>query len=68
MPAHHGLVAWIVVVTALTGDAAAGQDTDMLPPVPTGYLLVTQRGCGIEAIQLPTLEENRWARNARESP
>jgi hypothetical protein len=56
MPAHHGLIAWIVVLTALAGDPAVGQKTDTLPPVPTGYLLVTQRGGGIEAIQLPTLQ------------
>ena len=56
MPARHGLVAWIVVLTALAGAHAAGQEADTLPPVPTGYLLVSQRGCGIEAIQLPTLE------------
>jgi hypothetical protein len=56
MPAHHGLVAWIVVLIAIAGDSAAGQESDTLPPVPTGYLLVTQRGCGIEAIQLPTLQ------------
>ena len=56
MPPQHGLVAWIVVLTALAGDATASQEIDTLPPVPTGYLLVTQRGCGIEAIQLPTLQ------------
>jgi hypothetical protein len=56
MPAHHALVACIVILTALAGVNGAGQDTDTLPPVPTGYLLVTQRGCGIEAIQLPTLQ------------
>ncbi len=56
MLAHRGLVAWIVVLTALAGDAAASQEIDTLLPVPTGYLLVTQRGCGIEAIQLPTLQ------------
>ena len=56
MSTHYRLVAWIVVLTALAGDIAAGQESDTLPPVPTGYLLVTQRGCGIEAIKLPTVQ------------
>ena len=56
MFAHHRVVAWIVVLTALGGDVAAGQESSTLPPVPAGYLLVTQRGCGIDAIKLPMLQ------------
>jgi len=57
MSAHGAFVAALIVLTAFHVGNAEGQESDKLLPATRGYLLVPVRGCGIDAIELPTLKK-----------